>query len=116
MTTVKSLAALVVGPTLEEIFADMSGFSRYVTAGDSRLRWLGPEEGAIHLATAAIVNGVSDLWAKFQGKPVWKLLVDMSPQELCACLDFRYVTDALARMKRYRYLEAQRSDQSGTGA
>ena len=106
VTAVKSLAALVVGATLEEIFADMSGFWRYVTAGDSQLRWLGPEKGAIHLATAAIVNGVWDLWAKFQGKPVWKLLVDMSPQELVRCMDFRYVTDALAPDEAISLLEA----------
>src|SRR5271166_3593163 len=106
VTAVKSLAALVVGATLEEIFADMGGFWRYVTAGDSQLRWLGPEKGAIHLATAAIVNGVWDLWAKFQGKPVWRLLVDMSPQELVRCLDFRYVTDALTPDEAISLLEA----------
>jgi L-fuconate dehydratase len=106
VTAVKSLAALVVGATLEEIFADMGGFWRYVTAGDSQLRWLGPEKGVIHLATAAIVNGVWDLWAKFQGKPVWRLLVDMSPQELVRCLDFRYVTDALTPDEAISLLEA----------
>ena len=106
VTAVKSLAALVVGATLEEIFADMGGFWRYVTAGDSQLRWIGPEKGAIHLATAAIVNGVWDLWAKFQGKPVWKLLVEMSPQELVRCLDFRYVTDALTPDEAISLLEA----------
>jgi L-fuconate dehydratase len=106
VTAVKSLAALVVGATLDEILADMGGFWRYVTAGDSQLRWLGPEKGAIHLATAAIVNGVWDLWAKFQGKPVWRLLVDMSPQELVRCLDFRYVTDALTPDEAISLLEA----------
>jgi L-fuconate dehydratase len=59
------------------------------------LRWIGPEKGAIHLATAAIVNAVWDLWAKTEHKPVWKLLVDMSSETLVRCLDFRYVTDAL---------------------
>ncbi|MFP3624445.1 fuconate dehydratase, partial [Burkholderia sp. SIMBA_051] len=47
------------------------------------------------LATAAVVNAVWDLWAKTERKPVWKLLVDMSPEALVRCLDFRYVTDAL---------------------
>src|SRR5580704_8535514 len=95
VAAVRSLAPLVVGATLEDIVADMGGFWRYLTTGDSQLRWLGPEKGAIHLATAAIVNGVWDLWAKFRGKPVWQLLVDMSPPELVRCLDFSYVTDAL---------------------
>jgi L-fuconate dehydratase len=59
------------------------------------LRWIGPEKGVIHLATAAVVNAVWDLWAKSEKKPVWKLLVDMSPEQLVRCLDFRYVTDAI---------------------
>jgi L-fuconate dehydratase len=63
--------------------------------GDSQLRWVGPEKGVIHLATAAVVNAVWDLYAKAQGKPLWKLLVDMTPDELVACIDFRYITDVL---------------------
>lgn len=94
VAAVKSLAPFVVGRTLQDITADMAGFWRAVT-GDSQLRWLGPDKGVIHLATAAIVNAVWDLWAKSVGKPVWKLLVDMSPEELVGCLDFRFVTDAL---------------------
>ena len=73
----------------------MGAFWRHITTGDSQLRWLGPDKGVIHLATAAIVNAVWDLWAKSEGKPVWKLLADMSPEELVRCLDFRFVTDAL---------------------
>jgi L-fuconate dehydratase len=72
----------------------MGAFWRELTS-DSQLRWIGPDKGAIHLATAAVVNATWDLWAKAQGKPVWKLLVDMSPEELVRCLDFRYVTDAI---------------------
>jgi L-fuconate dehydratase len=94
VTAVNSLAPLIVGKTLEDIVADMGSFWRAVTS-DSQLRWIGPEKGAIHLATAAIVNAVWDLWAKTEHKPVWKLLVDMSSETLVRCLDFRYVTDAL---------------------
>jgi L-fuconate dehydratase len=94
VAAVKSLEFLVVGRTLEEITADMGGFWRAIT-GDSQLRWLGPDKGVIHLATAAVVNAVWDLWAKSEGKPVWKLLADMSPEALVRCLDFRFVTDAL---------------------
>ncbi len=90
----RSLAPLVVGNTLEKIAADMGAFWRHITS-DSQLRWIGPEKGAIHLATAAIVNAVWDLWAKSANKPVWKLLTDLSPEELVRCLDFRFVTDAL---------------------
>jgi L-fuconate dehydratase len=91
---VEALAPLVVGLTLESIVADTAGFWRRLT-GDSQLRWIGPEKGAIHLATAAIVNAMWDLYAKTEGKPVWKLVADMSPEQLVACIDFRYLSDAL---------------------
>ena len=73
--------------------------------GDSQLRWVGPEKGVIHLATAAIVNAVWDLWAKVEQKPLWKLLADMSPQELVRCVDFRYITDALTPDEAVALLE-----------
>jgi len=92
---IHALAPLLVGRTLESCTADMGAFWRHIT-GDSHLRWIGPEKGAIHLATAAIVNAVWDLWAKVEGKPLWTLLVDMTPEELIACIDFRYITDALS--------------------
>jgi L-fuconate dehydratase len=94
VTAVQALSPLIVGKRLEEITANMGAFWRAFTS-DSQLRWIGPDKGAIHLATAAVVNAVWDLWAKSVGKPVWKLLVDMSPEELVRCLDFRYVTDAI---------------------
>jgi L-fuconate dehydratase len=86
---------LVVGRTLEEILADMSGFWRSL-ASEDQLRWLGPEKGVMHLATAAIVNAVWDLWAKREGKPLWRLLTDMQPEQLVAAIDFRYIADALS--------------------
>jgi L-fuconate dehydratase len=91
---IKALAPMLIGRTLQELAADMGAFWRMIT-GDSQLRWIGPEKGVIHLATAAVVNAVWDLYAKAEGKPLWKLLVDMSPEELVACIDFRYITDAL---------------------
>ncbi len=94
VAAVEALKPLVIGRALESITGDMAGFWRDVT-GDSQLRWLGPEKGVIHLATAAIVNAVWDLYAKFEGKPLWKLLADMSPHELVACIDFRYIADVL---------------------
>ena len=94
VAAINALAPLVVGCTLESFTRDMARFWRHMT-GDSQLRWIGPEKGAIHLATAAIVNAVWDLWAKVEGKPLWKLLADMTPEEIVACVDFRYITDAL---------------------
>jgi len=94
VAAIEALAPLVRGKSLESFTANMGAFWHMMT-GDSQLRWVGPEKGVIHLATAAIVNAVWDLWAKSEGKPLWKLLVDMSPEEVVACIDFRYITDAL---------------------
>ena len=91
---IEALAPHVVGRTMEDLTADLSGLWRTLVT-DSQLRWLGPEKGVIHLATAALVNAVWDLYARLEEKPLWKLLVDLSPEELVACVDFRYIEDAL---------------------
>lgn len=94
VAAIQALKPLIIGKTLESFTADMGAFWRMIT-GDSQLRWLGPEKGVIHLATAAVVNAVWDLRAKAEGKPLWRLLCDMSPEELVRCIDFRYITDAV---------------------
>jgi L-fuconate dehydratase len=94
VAAIDALAPHVVGATLDELVADLGGLWRRL-ASDTQLRWLGPEKGVIHLATAALVNAVWDLYAKREGKPLWKLLADLSPEEVVACVDFRYVEDAL---------------------
>jgi L-fuconate dehydratase len=91
---VQALRPLVLGHVVEEACRDMGAFWRTVTR-DSQLRWIGPEKGAIHLATAAVVNALWDLFAKREGKPLWKLLCDMSPEALVSLVDWRYLTDAL---------------------
>ena len=90
----RALRPLVIGSTLESIVADMRGFWRRIT-GDSQLRWIGPDKGVMHLATAAVVNAVWDLYAKSEEKPLWKLLVDLTPEAVVAAIDFRYITDAI---------------------
>src|SRR2546429_7459843 len=94
VAAIEALAPHVVGKTVDELFADLGGLWRRLVT-DSQLRWLGPEKGVIHLATAAIVNAVWDLCAKVEGKPLWKLLADMAPEQLLSCVDFRYIEDAL---------------------
>jgi L-fuconate dehydratase len=91
---IRAFRPLVVGRTLEEIVAEPAAFWRSL-ASDSQLRWLGPEKGVIHISMAAIVNAVWDLHAKRERKPLWKLLADMTPRQIAACIDFRYITDAL---------------------
>ena len=96
VAAVRALQHLVLGLTLGSITSDMGAFSQRLTH-ESQLRWIGPEKGAIHLATAAIVNAVWDLYAKVKRKPVWKLVADMTPEQIVSCIDFRYITDALTR-------------------
>ncbi|MDB5720993.1 MAG: Mandelate racemase/muconate lactonizing protein [Alphaproteobacteria bacterium] len=93
---IEALAPLVEGLELDWIREDGGRFWRHVT-GDSQLRWIGPEKGVIHLATAAVVNAVWDLWAKAEGKPLWRLLADMSADEIVRLIDFRYLTDCITR-------------------
>ena len=91
---IEAFRAHIVGQQLAAITSDFAAFWRTL-ANDPQLRWLGPEKGVIHLALAAIVNAVWDLYAKAERKPLWKLLADMTPQQLVACIDFRYISDAL---------------------
>ena len=88
--------------------ATSGGFARML-AGDSQLRWIGPEKGAIHLATAALVNAAWDLRAKREGKPLWRLLADLSPEELVELIDFTYLTDMLTPASRRRAAARSRS-------
>ncbi len=96
VAAIKAMQHLVVGVDLDWIRDDMGRFWRHVT-GDSQLRWIGPDKGAIHLATGAVVNAVWDLLAKEAGKPVWQLVAEMSPEEIVSLVDFRYMSDALTR-------------------
>src|SRR5882672_2646305 len=104
VAAVEALRPLVVGLDVEALELDLGAFWRELV-GDSQLRWIGPEKGAIHLATAAVVNAVWDLVAKRAGKPVWKLLADMSPAQIVALVDFRYLTDALTPKAALELLE-----------
>ncbi|MQT11771.1 L-fuconate dehydratase [Segnochrobactrum spirostomi] len=91
---IEALRPRVVGLDLDWIKEDPGRFWRHVT-GDSQLRWIGPDKGVMHLATGAVVNAVWDLWAKEAGKPVWRLVGEMSPEELVRIVDFRYLTDCI---------------------
>jgi L-fuconate dehydratase len=105
VAAIRALLPRVVGRSLESFTADMGAFWRHIT-GDSQLRWIGPEKGVIHLATAAVVNAVWDLWAKTEAKPLWKLLADLTPEDLVRCVDFRYLTDALTPDNALAHLQA----------
>eukprot|EP00026_Physarum_polycephalum_P009253 Phypoly_transcript_09369.p1 GENE.Phypoly_transcript_09369~~Phypoly_transcript_09369.p1 ORF type:complete len:445 (+),score=62.54 Phypoly_transcript_09369:61-1395(+) len=91
---IKSLCKFVVGKTLDSLTSNLGGLYREITS-EPQLRWLGPEKGAIHLAACAVLNAVWDLYAKHEKKPLWKLLVDMTPEQIVNAIDFRYIEDAL---------------------
>jgi L-fuconate dehydratase len=91
---IHALTGRVSGLDLDWIAENPGRFWRHMT-GDSQLRWIGPDKGAMHLATGAVVNAVWDLLAKRAGKPVWRYVADMSPEQLVSIIDFRYLTDAI---------------------
>jgi L-fuconate dehydratase len=103
VAAVHALKRHVVGQTLESMTADMRALYRRLTV-DPQLRWLGPEKGILHMATGALLNAVWDLWAKKEGKPLWKLLTDMSPEQLVSTIDFSYLTDALTEQQALELL------------
>jgi L-fuconate dehydratase len=94
VAAIRAIAPLVVGRDLDSITRDLGAFWASLV-NDGQLRWVGPEKGVIHLATAAVVNAIWDLYAKAEQKPLWRLLADMSPEEVVRCVPFRYITDAL---------------------
>ena len=94
VAAITALAPLIKDIPVEDLLSDMGATWRRIT-GDSQLRWVGPDKGVIHLATAALVNALWDLWGKRAGKPVWRILCDMTPEETVALVDWRYLADAL---------------------
>jgi len=103
---IQALAGLLKGLTVESLMAEPAVLYRKLV-GDSQLRWVGPEKGVIHLAAAAVINAVWDLWARIQRRPVWQLVSEMSPEEFASCIDFRYLTDALTPTQAIELLNQQ---------
>jgi L-fuconate dehydratase len=101
---IRALAQLLVGESLESLMRQPVVLYRKLT-GDSQLRWVGPEKGVIHLAAAAVINAVWDLWARMLGKPVWRVICEMTPEEFVSCIDFRYLTDAVTRSQAIELLQ-----------
>jgi L-fuconate dehydratase len=104
------LARYAVGRTLDSITDDLAAFSQELT-GDTQFRWLGPEKGVIHLATAALINAVWDLYARAEGKPLWQVLAEMEPERIASLVDFHYISDALSREEAIALLRERRAGQ-----
>jgi L-fuconate dehydratase len=100
------LAGFIEKRRLSAITDDMRTFSRQLT-DDSQFRWLGPEKGVTHLAAAALINAVWDLYARQQDKPLWRLLAEMSPEGIVRLVDFRYIDDAITEEEALSLLKAQ---------
>jgi L-fuconate dehydratase len=94
LAAVRALEPFLAGRDLDETLSDLGALSRRLV-GDSPLRWLGPERGVVHMAIGAVLNACWDLAARRAGKPLWRFLADMSPEEIVSLVDFRYLTDAL---------------------
>jgi len=108
VAALKYLGRFIVGRTLSSITDDFAAFNRTLT-DDSQFRWLGPEKGVIHLSTGALINAVWDLYAKSEGKPLWRLLAEMPAEKLLSAIDFRYIDDALSREEALAILSASES-------
>ncbi|KIN02222.1 hypothetical protein OIDMADRAFT_53734 [Oidiodendron maius Zn] len=100
------VADRIKGKTLSSLVSNWGETWRYLVS-DSQLRWIGPEKGVIHLALGAVVNAIWDLWAKSLGKPVWRIVADMTPEEFVKCIDFRYITDAITPEEAVEMLKAE---------
>ena len=105
VAAIEALAPIAVGRPLAEITGAMGAHWRELVSA-SQLRWVGPEKGVIHLATAAVVNAIWDLWAKSEGKPVWRLVAGMTPEQFVSLIDFRYLSDALSPAEALAMLKA----------
>ena len=108
---IDALASRVIGLDLDWIRENPARFWRHVTS-DSQLRWIGPDKGVMHLATAAVVNAAWDLWAKADRKPLWRLVGEMSPAELVRCVDFRYITDCITPDEAIERLQDRQAGKS----
>ncbi|PSL24102.1 enolase C-terminal domain-like protein [Chitinophaga ginsengisoli] len=89
-------AAQLKGKDIEEVMASF-GHLFYQLSNEQQFRWLGPHKGVVHLALASVTNACYDLWAKKRGVPLWKLLIDLSPEALLNTLDLSYLEDELTR-------------------
>src|SRR6266545_6213487 len=105
------LARPLAGMDIEELMADFGAMSRRL-ADDPSLRWLGPHKGVVHLALASITNACFDLWAKSRAVPLWKLLLDLTPEQVTALLDLSYVEDVVSTEDATALLRANLSSRS----
>ena len=86
----------LVGREIEELMAEFGAVAQRLSQ-DPQLRWLGPHKGVVHLALASLTNACFDLWAKARHVPLWRLLLDLSPEQVANLLDLSYLEEVLNR-------------------
>jgi L-fuconate dehydratase len=112
LAAIQALEPFLAGHDLDEVLDDLGGLYKTLV-GDSPLRWLGPECGVMHMAIGAVVNACWDLAARRAGKPLWLLLADLTPEQIVAMVDFRYLTDALTQAEALELLERGQDGKEG---
>ena len=105
------LAPYAVGKDVAELAKNMGEFARSLVR-DSQMRWLGPEKGVTHMAAGAVINAAWDLICKAAGKPLWKYLSDLSPEEIVELVDFRYITDYLTKAEALEILNKAKANRA----
>jgi L-fuconate dehydratase len=105
VAAINAVAPMILGKDVDLLLSDMGATWRSLVY-DSQLRWLGPEKGVMHMAIGAVVNALWDLKSKRAGLPLWRLLAQMTPEDLVDLVDFRYLTDALTRDEALAILRA----------
>lgn len=112
VAAIEGLGVHLTGYCLDDFEADPGLASRLVL-GDSQYRWLGPEKGVVHLAAAALINAVWDAIAKRAGKPLWRYVSEMSPEQIVSAIDFRHIRDYLGEAEALERLKAQQAGREG---
>jgi L-fuconate dehydratase len=105
------LSTFVIGKDVSELSKQMGAFAKSLVR-DSQMRWLGPEKGVTHMAAGAVINAVWDLVCKQSGKPLWKHLSDLAPEEIVELIDFRYITDLLTPDEALQILNRSKVNRS----
>lgn len=101
---IKALSPLLMGRSLLSIYTNFGSFWHNLV-NESQLRWIGPEKGVVHIATAGVINALWDLWGKIENQPLWKVLCDLNPEEIVSLVDFTHITDTLTREEAITMLQ-----------
>ncbi len=99
-------AQKLIGKDIEELMANFGNVFNELS-NEQQFRWLGPHKGVVHLALASVTNACYDLWAKKRGVPLWKLLIDLSPEQIIDTLDLSYLEDELTKKQAIQLMQSQ---------